>query len=104
MPITGSGSLAPTIFYICAAGQEAIEYRTDCASRTSKFITCGTEFWELVEEADLSYIYIRQGPTGLQAQNLSACEGLRKLSDNEGVSIWLIDGYNPEESPDRNEG
>ena len=100
MPTTGRWSLAPTIFYTFAAGQESIENWTDWASRASKVITCGTDFWELVEEADLSYIYIRQGWTGLQAQNLTACEGLRKLYENEGVSIWLIDGYNPEESPD----
>jgi hypothetical protein len=104
MPYTGRWSLAPTIFYPFAAGQESIENWTDWASRASKVITCGTDFWELVEEADLSYIYIRQGRTGLQAQNLTACEGLRKLYENEGVSIWLIDGYNPEESPESNEG
>jgi len=104
LPTTGRWSLAPTIFYTFSAGQESIENWTDWASRASKLITCGTDFWELVEEADLSYIYIRQGPTGLQAQNLTACEGLRKLYENEGVSIWLIDGYNPEESLDSNEG
>lgn len=104
MPYTGRWSLVPTIFYTFSAGQESIENWTDWASRASKLITCGTDFWELVEEADLSYIYIRQGPTGLQAQNLTACEGLRKLYENEGVSIWLIDGYNPKESLDSNEG
>jgi len=104
LPTTGRWSLVPTIFYTFSAGQESIENWTDWASRASKLITCGTDFWELVEEADLSYIYIRQGPTGLQAQNLTACEGLRKLYENEGVSIWLIDGYNPEESPESNEG
>ena len=49
----------------------------------------------MVEEADLSYVYIRKGTTGLQAENLVACEGVRKLYDNDGTSIWLIDGYNP---------
>jgi len=104
LPSTGRWSLAPTIFYSFGAGQESIENWTDWASRASKVITCGTDFWELVEEADLSYIYIRQGTTGLQAQNLTACEGLRKLYGNEGVSIWMIDDYNPEESPDSNKG
>jgi hypothetical protein len=57
--------------------------------------TCGTDFWELVEEANLNYVYVSQGPTGIQAQILVGCEGIRKLFDNGSVSIWSVNMYNP---------
>jgi len=95
LPTTGRWSLAPTIFYTFAANELTAETWQDWSKRASIVADCQTDFWELVEEADLSYVYIRKGTTGLQAENLVACEGVRKLYDNDGTSIWLIDGYNP---------
>ena len=53
--------------------------------------SCGLDFWELVDEADLSYVYLREGAGSLNAAALQNCEGLRRLYMNEGVSIWLIE-------------
>jgi len=61
------------------------------------------DFWELAQEAELKYIYVRKDTTGIQAQSLVACDGLQKLYDNEDVSIWLIDSYNSDVVPDDNE-
>ena len=97
LPTTGRWSLAPTIFYTFGGDQPIFDLWADWSARASKVTSCETDFWELVEEADLNYIYVRQGTTGVQTQNLIYCDGLRKLFDNEVISIWLIVGYNPEE-------
>lgn len=64
---------------------------------------CDVDFWELVQEAKLNYLYVRQGTPGIQAQNLVTCDGILKLYDNEKVSIWLIDSYNANVQPENNE-
>ena len=51
----------------------------------------------MVEEAELGYVYIRDGSGSLHSQNLLTCDRLRKLYDNEGVSIWLIQENNPDQ-------
>ena len=94
LPITGRWSLAPTVFFPFGGDEIIMEVWADWSKRASKVNTCGVDFWELVQEADLDYIYVRQGTTGIQAQTLVTCDGLSKLYDNEEVSIWLIGSYN----------
>ena len=103
LPITGRWSLAPTIFFPFGGDLSVFETWVDWSQRASNMETCGVDFWELVQEAELNYIYVRKDTAGIQAQNLVACEGLQKLYDNEDVSIWLIDSYNSDVVPDGNE-
>ena len=103
LPITGRWNLAPTIFFPFGSDVLVEEVWTDWSKRASKVNTCNVDFWELVQEAELNYLYIRQGTTGIQAQNLVTCEGLYKLYDNEEVSIWLIDSYNSNVPPENSE-
>ena len=100
LPITGRWSLAPTIFFPFGGDLPVFETWIDWSKRASNLETCGVEFWELVQEAELKYIYVRKNTTGIQAQSLVTCEGLQKLYDNEDVSIWLIDSYNAVVAPD----
>jgi len=103
LPITGRWSLAPTIFFPFGGDLPVFETWIDWSKRASKLETCGLDFWEIVQEANLKYIYVRKNTTGIQAQSLVTCEGLQKLYDNEDVSIWLIDSYNAGVAPDDNE-
>ncbi len=90
LPTTGRWSLSPTIFYTFAGNQPTDEVWTNWAIRASKIITCDIEFWELVEDADLDYLYIRNGTTGIQVHDIINCEKMRKLYDNGEVSIWFM--------------
>lgn len=103
LPITGRWSLAPTIFFPFGGDLSVFETWVDWSQRASNMETCGVDFWELAQEAELKYIYVRKDTTGIQAQSLVACDGLQKLYDNEDVSIWLIDSYNSDVVPDDNE-
>lgn len=94
LPITGRWSLAPTIFFPFGGDEQVIETWTDWAQRASEISTCGDDFWLLVNDAQINYVYIRRGTDGIQSQTLSTCDGLQRLYDNEGVSIWLVTSYN----------
>lgn len=91
LPATGRWSLAPTTFYVYGADPETSKTWTDWSTRASRVTTCGLDFWELVDEAGLSYVYLREGAGSLNAAALQNCEGLQRLYTNDGVSIWLIE-------------
>lgn len=95
LPTTGRWSLAPTIFYTFGADKETSATWTDWSERAMEVTTCDDNFWDLVEEANLRYLYIRDDTSGLQAQVVISCTGARMLYDNGIVSIWLLNRYNP---------
>jgi len=94
LPTTGRWSLAPTTFYPYGSDEATAKLWTDWATRASVVTSCEEDFWELVEEAGLGYVYVREGAGGLRDQELLACDRLRKLYDNGDVSIWLIQESN----------
>ncbi|HHX08715.1 MAG TPA: hypothetical protein GX730_04715 [Chloroflexi bacterium] len=91
LPSTGRWSLSPTMFYPYGAEQNISSTWTDWSKRASVITTCGIDFWELVEEANLSYVYTRLGTGGLQSEDLVNCAGLSRLYQGESVSMWLIE-------------
>lgn len=97
LPSTGRWSLAPTTFYPYGADQETTDTWTDWARRASNVTNCGDDFWELVEEANLNYVYVRDDVGGLKSQTLLTCPGLTRLYTNETVSIWLLEPIMPED-------
>lgn len=94
LPITGRWSLAPTVFYPFGGELPIFEAWIDWSKRASDLDTCNTEFWALVEDAELDYLYIHWGEHGIQAGNLLDCEGIEKLYDNDEVTIWIVNSYN----------
>ena len=90
LPTTGRWSLAPTTFYPYGSEEETAELWTDWARRASEITGCDQKFWQLVEEADLDYVYLREGSTGLQTVGLLQCPGLTRLYQGESISVWLI--------------
>lgn len=90
LPITGRWSLAPTIFYPFGGDESVMEVWTDWSKRAMEVTTCDDSFWELVEEADLGYVYTRAGTSGLQFEELIECNGIIPMYHSESVSIWLI--------------
>mgnify|MGYP000867918377 FL=1 len=91
LPTTGRWSLAPTIFYPYGADSKTSATWNDWSARASIVTTCETDFWELVDEANLGYVYVRRGTSGLQAEALAGCQDLSRLYFNDEVSIWLIE-------------
>ena len=91
MPYTGRWSLAPTIFYPFGGDQAFKAQMSVWGEKAANLKACDEEFWELMQEADLQYLYLRKGKGSLQAAALQGCAGLKLLYSAGGVSIWLIE-------------
>lgn len=91
LPYTGRFSLVPTIFYPFGGEEETIALWKDWGRRAASMTTCSADFWQLVGEAQLNYIYLREGVGSLSAAALQGCEGIKQLYSGSGVSIWLIE-------------
>jgi hypothetical protein len=91
MPYTGRWSLVPTIFYTFGGDRAFTAQMTAWGERAVSLQTCSEDFWSLVQEAKLQYLYLHAGKGSLQAAALQGCAGLKQLYSAGGVSIWLIE-------------
>jgi hypothetical protein len=88
LPVTGRWSLAPTIFYPFGQESDYIDQLNDWGVRAQTITGCDGAFWQLVDEAELTHVYLREGKGSLQAGALEGCEGAEKLYEVDGVSLW----------------
>lgn len=59
-------------------------------SIASQVTTCDDQFWSLVREANLNYIYLRAGKGSMQPAGLENCGTIEPVYANGGVSIYEI--------------
>lgn len=90
LPTTGRWSLAPTIFYPMVAEKSFVRNVTELGIRAGAITECGNDFWQLVSDAELNYLYIKDGVGSLQPNALIACEGVHQLTQLEDIHIYLI--------------
>ena len=90
LPSTGRWSIVPTIFYPMSADEDFIQNTVNLGRRASLITECGDDFWSLVSDAKLDYIYIKEGVGSLQRNALTSCEGVRQLTNIGDVYIYLI--------------
>ncbi len=96
LPYTGRWTLAPTIFYTFSGDEAAYSRWIDWSKRASGMNGCTEEFRSLAAEAELNYLYLREGVGSLQAYALRDCAEARQLYSNAGVSIWLWEANSAE--------
>jgi len=90
MPITGRWSIVPTVFYPMSGDDDFVQNTANLGSRASSITECGEDFWALVNDAQLGYLYIKEGVGSLQPTALMSCEGIEQLIHIEDVHIYLI--------------
>ena len=90
LPITGRWSLVPTVFYGFSPNTDDVRQFIQWGKDASTLTTCDAAFWELVEDADLNYLYIREGTGSLQAEGLEGCEGIGEIYRNDIIIIYEI--------------
>ncbi len=94
LPYTSRWALVPTIFYGFANRLDLIQQYQSWGAAASQVQDCSAPLWQLVTEADLDYLYIRQGTGRLQPQALAGCEGLTLVFRNAAVFIFEINPQN----------
>jgi hypothetical protein len=90
LPYTGRWALVPTVFYgfspdVAWAGE--LQAWGEAASRIT---TCSADFWALVDEAELDWIYLRTGVGSLQPAGLEGCKRIEPAFTTGTVSIYYI--------------
>ena len=90
LPYTGRWSLVPTVFYGFSPDKEQNLNLRDWGQTASEITTCSDAFWDIVEEADLDWLYVREGIGSLQPEGLAGCESVEKVYENESVWIWRL--------------
>ncbi len=101
LPYTGGRfSVAPTTFYPYGMeAEDVILWQSWGGTRASQITECDESFYSLLADADLNYIYVRNGVrpnnqenvAGIQSQTLLTCPGITQLYQNDSVSIWKLD-------------
>jgi hypothetical protein len=89
MPYTGRAGLIPPIFY----GWASKEYQgqvTRQSEQAARIDGCSPEFWNLVQEAGLTHIYLREGRGALQPAALEGCERIHRIYHAGGVDLYEI--------------
>jgi hypothetical protein len=90
LPYTGRWALVPTVFYGFSPDAAYIVELRDWGQAASQVSTCSEDFWRLVEEAELDWVYLRTGVGSLQPGGLAGCEGIAEAYRNEEVFIFSV--------------
>lgn len=88
LPYAGRWSLVPTVFYGFSPDREVKRELIDWGKRASEITGCSEEFWALVEEAEINFVYIREGSGSLQANELLDCSNLKIIYLSEKIAIF----------------
>ena len=99
LPYTGRFSIAPTTFFPYGLDSDTTAVWMSWGNRASSITDCGEAFYSLLADANLRYIYVRDGVrpnnqeniAGIQSQTLLTCPGITQLYQNNSVSIWKLD-------------
>ncbi len=90
LPYTGRWALVPTVFYGFSPDTAWVGDLQRWGETASRITTCSAEFWSLVDEAGMDWIYLRTGVGSLQPAGLAGCEGVEHAYYNDSIMIYKI--------------
>jgi len=86
---TGRGQLIPPPQY--PSGGEVYQSRINGWARSAISLTgCNKDFWELMAQANLQYVYLKEGSGVLRPSNLAGCKGLLTVYERNGITILQV--------------
>lgn len=91
-PQTGRGVLIPPITYAWGSSELIAEIAA-LGEKATGFTTCSDEFFELAQEAGLTYVYLKEGVGSLQPGEVSNCRRLLEVYNRDKVHIYEIIGW-----------
>jgi hypothetical protein len=97
LPLTGRWTLTPTVFY--AFGDRGYVSRINqWAEQASHLTSCTPVFWDLVQQAQITHIYVSMGNGTLQPTGLAGCiaqqgggSWLKLVFQSGGVEIYQVE-------------
>ncbi len=89
LPYTGRWAIVPTIFYPFGM-RKGDEKTAELGEKAYRMTNCSDKFWDIVKEADLQYVYLKQDSGVMNTSQSDDCIGLDRIYNMGKVSIWLI--------------
>jgi hypothetical protein len=90
LPYTGRWALVPTVFYGFSDDAAYISELRAWGQAASQISTCSDPFYDLVEEAEVNWVYLRAGVGSLQPEGLAGCKGVEEAYRNESVVVYRL--------------
>ncbi len=88
-PLTGRWALLPAVIYT-SGNRDYVLHINTLAEKTSKIQSCTPDFWELIREEDLTYIYVKKNSGSLQPAGLEGCPNLELVYEQDGIYIYRV--------------
>jgi hypothetical protein len=88
-PLTGRETLLPAVLYLMG-DLEYVNQVNAYARQASDLQGCSPGFWDLVNAAGVTHIYLNQEKGSLKAENLQSCPDLELIYQESGISIFRI--------------
>ncbi len=90
LPYAGRMSILPPVLYAWGDPETAAQINR-WAVQAAELKDCDENFWTLVREADLDFIYVREGVGRLQPAALNQCRGVVPIYRRQGVFIYALE-------------
>jgi hypothetical protein len=101
-PLTGRETLLPAVLYLMG-DTEYVHQVNEYALEASELQGCSGAFWDLVNAAGVTHVYLNQGKGSLKAEDLQNCPNLELVYQASGVSIFQILDQKPSVHFNRNQ-
>jgi hypothetical protein len=88
-PLTGRATLLPVVLY-AAGPRDYILSVSGMAGRASSARGCSAEFWDIIREQALTFVYLTEGKGSVQPEDLDGCPGLEKVYQHDGIDIYKV--------------
>ncbi len=89
LPLTRRAALMPPALYSMLGREEVLRLKA-AAETAMSLTTCSEDFWRLVRENDLSFVYIKEGVGALQPDGLRDCPGLLNVYARDGIYLYEV--------------
>lgn len=89
LPLTRRQSIIPPSLYTDGGIEEVMRIKR-LAEKTAAITTCDENFWQVVTENQLSYVYLKSGVGTLQPEGMQNCEGVIPIYNKNGIALYEI--------------
>lgn len=90
LPYAERMSILPPVLYAWGDPETAAQINR-WATQAAELKDCDEKFWALIKEADLDYVYVREGVGNLQPAALNQCRGVVPIYRRQGVFIYALE-------------
>ena len=89
LPLTRRAAWMPPVLYTWMGPEEVVRMK-NAAEKAQTVTTCNDDFWSIMDQMQLNYVYIKEGVGALQPQGLQNCPGLIQVYHRDGIALYEV--------------